>query len=105
MDLSEAAVVAEVKEVLKATGLQIQRINTGCFGARHVKTANKGTLDFEGYDNRGRFVGIECKRPVVGRVSTEQADRISDINLKGGVAFIATSGVEAMEKLKENGCL
>lgn len=103
----EAEVVQQVKTVIRLTGLKIQRINTGSFkvGNRFIRTAEKGTLDFEGYDNHGRFVGLECKRPKGGRISPEQQARIDDINAKGGVAGIVTSGTEAMEFLKKNKCL
>ena len=105
--ISEAEVVQEVKAVIKATGIKLQRINTGCFktGDRFIKTAEAGTLDFEGYDNRGRFCAIECKRPVGGRLSPEQEARIKDINVKGGVAFVAHSGAEALEGLRFRDCL
>jgi len=103
----ESQVVQEVKTVIQLTGLKIQRINSGAVqsGNRYIRLAAKGTLDFEGYDNKGRFVGIECKRPVGGRVSPEQQERIDDINQKGGVAFVARSGQEALDKLRENGCI
>lgn len=110
-DIPESAVVAEVKEIIKATGIKLQRINTGCFvigtGAnrRFIKTADAGTCDFEGYDNKGRFCAIECKRPVGGKLSPAQKWRIDDINAKGGVAFVAHSGQEALEQLKDRGCL
>ena len=110
-DILESLVIAEVKEIIKVSGLKIQRINTGCFtigeGAnrRFIKTADAGTCDFEGYDNTGRFVAIECKRPSGGRLSPAQKERIADINKKGGVAFVAHSGVEALEKLQQRGCL
>ena len=109
-DIPESAVIAEVKEIIKMTGLKIQRINTGCFvigsGAnrRFIKTADAGTCDFEGYDNRGRFCAIECKRPVGGKLSPAQKWRIDDINEKGGVAIVAHSGQEALEQLKDRGC-
>mgnify|MGYP003400097384 CR=1 FL=1 len=67
-DIPENVVIAEVKAIIKATGIKLQRINTGCFvigtgtNRRFVKTADAGTCDFEGYDNIGRFVAIECKR-------------------------------------------
>lgn len=110
-DVPESAVVQQVKTVIKATGLKLQRINTGCFqigegrNRRYIKTADAGTCDFEGYDNRGRFLAIECKRPVGGRLSPAQKERIADINRKGGVAFVATSGEEALKQLRERGCL
>ena len=110
-NVSESEVVREVKEVIRITGLKLQRINTGCFAIgegrakRFVKTAEAGTLDFEGYDNHGRHVGIECKRPVGGRLSDEQEARIDDINRKGGVAFVVTNGNEALELLRKNKCI
>ena len=110
-NMPESEVIREVKEVIRITGLKLQRINTGCFAIgegrakRFIKTAEAGTLDFEGYDNRGRHVGIECKRPVGGRLSDEQAARIDDINRKGGVAFVVTSGNEALELLRKNKCI
>lgn len=105
--IPESAVVDEVKKVIAATGLKVQRINTGCFkvGKRYIKTADAGTCDFEGYDMHGRFLAIECKRPVGGKLSPAQAERIADINKKGGVAFVAHSGAEALERLEQNKCL
>jgi hypothetical protein len=110
-DIPESAVIQQVKQIIKATGLKLQRINTGCFqigegrNRRYIKTADAGTCDFEGYDNKGRFVAIECKRPVGGRLSPAQKERIADINQKGGVAFVATSGEQALETLRINDCI
>lgn len=117
--VTEAQVVADVKLVLVHCGLmkaketepgppsQMQRINTGAFksGSRFIRSANPGTLDFEGYDNHGRILGLECKRPKGGRLSPEQKARIDDINKKGGVAAVVTSGIQALQVLKENNCL
>ena len=110
-EIPESAVIQQVKQILKVTGLKIQRINTGCFtigegrNRRFIKTADAGTCDFEGYDNIGRFVAIECKRPSGGRLSSAQKERIDDINAKGGVAFVAHSGEEALKQLQERGCI
>ena len=110
-DIPESAVILQVKQVIKVTGLKIQRINTGCFtiGAgqnrRFIKTADAGTCDFEGYDNHGRFVAIECKRPSGGRLSSAQKERIDDINAKGGVAVVVHSGEEALKQLQDRGCI
>ena len=75
-------------------------INFDCKG-----TADAGTCDFEGYDNHGRFLAVECKRPVGGKLSPAQEARIDDINAKGGVAFVAHSGEEALKQLQERGCI
>ena len=110
-DIPESAVIGEVKAIIKATGIKLQRINTGCFAIgtgvnrRFIKTADAGTCDFEGYDNHGRFLAVECKRPVGGKLSPAQEARINDINRKGGVAFVAHSGEEALKQLQERGCL
>ena len=110
-DIPESAVIGEVKSIIKTTGIKLQRINTGCFvigtgrNRRFIKTADAGTCDFEGYDNIGRFVAIECKRPSGGRLSPAQKERIEDINRKGGVAFVAHSGEEVLKQLQERGCI
>ena len=110
-DIPESAVIGEVKAIIKATGIKLQRINTGCFAIgtgvnrRFIKTADAGTCDFEGYDNHGRFLAVECKRPVGGKLSPAQEARINDINRKGGVAFVAHSGEEALKKLREYSCI
>ena len=109
--IPESAVINEIKKIIKLTEVKLQRINTGCFvigtgkNRRFIKTADAGTCDFEGYDMHGRFLAIECKRPVGGKLSPAQAERIADINKKGGVAFVAHSGAEAMEQLKQHGCI
>ena len=110
-DIPESAVIGEVKAIIALSGIKLQRINTGCFvigtgrNRRFIKTADAGTCDFEGYDNHGRFVAIECKRPVGGKLSPAQEARINDINRKGGVAFVAHSGEEALKKLREYSCI
>ncbi|WP_147613047.1 PDDEXK family nuclease [Treponema pectinovorum] len=114
MDLKsvpESEVIKQVKQVIKATGIKLQRINTGCFAVgegrnrRFIRTADAGTCDFEGYDKSGRFVAIECKRTIGGVLSKKQKERIDDINKKGGIAFVVRSGYEALEKLKKNNCI
>ena len=111
IDIPESEVIQQVKAVIRATGVKLQRINTGCFmvgegrNRRYIRTAEAGTLDFEGYDNKGRFCAIECKRPSGGRLSLAQRERIEDINRKGGVAFVAHGGEEALRKLQENKCI
>lgn len=110
----EDETVRQVKQILTFHGLypyNIQRLNTGCFtagngsGKRFIRSAMKGTLDFEGFDRKGRFVGIECKREKGGKLSPEQAERIQYINRCGGVAVVVTSGVDCLRQLKEKGVL
>lgn len=109
--VKESAVIKEVQAIIDATGLEVQRINTGAFATgtgrnrRFIRSCKKGTLDFEGYDNHGRFLGIECKRPIGGRISPDQAARIADVNKKGGIAFTTRSGAEALNLLEINNCI
>ena len=109
--MTEKDVIQQVKQVIMLTGIKLQRINTGCFvvgsGAnrRFIKTAEAGTCDFEGYDKHGRFIAVECKRPKGGRLSPAQKERIEDINAKGGLAFVATSGQDVLETLRVNDCI
>lgn len=102
-DITEAEASRQVKAVLKATGLKIQRINAGRSGG--FQAGEAGTLDFEGYDNHGRHVALEVKRPVGGRLAPHQKARIDDINAKGGLAAVVHSGPEALSFLVNNGCL
>ena len=110
-DIHEKIVIKQVKEIIEITGIKLQRINTGCFAVgegrnrRYIRTAEAGTCDFEGYDKCGRFVAIECKRSAGGRLSPAQKKRIEDINRKGGVAFVAHSGDEALALLQANNCI
>ena len=46
---------------------------------------------------RGRFVGFEVKRPVVGKVSELQKHRIDQINAAGGCALVVY-GVEDVKQ-------
>lgn len=110
-NIPESEVIKEVKQAIKTTGLKLQRINTGCFAVgegrnrRFIRTADAGTCDFEGYDKHGRFVAIECKRPVGGKLSPAQKERIDDINNKGGVAIVVHSGEETLKLLRSKDCI
>ena len=42
-DIPESAVIAEVKAIIKATGIKLQRINTGCFAIGTGRNRINGT--------------------------------------------------------------
>lgn len=74
-------------------------------GAYHIKNhgsifSRAGTPDITACIN-GTFVGIEVKRPHVGRVSALQRAHIKLIQRAGGVAFVACSIEETKENLKK----
>lgn len=58
----------------------------------------KGKSDILGIF-KGRFLAIEVKRPS-GNISPDQEAFIENINLHGGLAFIARSLDDVLEKLK-----
>lgn len=104
IEQTEAEVVRDVKKVIKSFGLDdyIQRINSGLIKnqyGRIVRMAKKGTLDFEGFNKSGQYIGMECKRSKGGRLSPEQAKRIELINTSGGNAAVIRSGAEAYKFL------
>jgi len=61
----------------------------------------KGLPDIIGC-HKGRFIGIEVKEPGKEDELTEiQKQRIKEINMAGGIAFMATSPEQVINKLRE----
>ena len=54
-----------------------------------------GLPDIIAIDRKGRFVGLEVKRPVVGKVTDLQKRTLENINLGGGYAVVVRSVDEA----------
>lgn len=50
-----------------------------------------GLPDIIAIDRNGRFVGLEVKRPVVGKVTDLQKRTLENINLGGGYAVVVRS--------------
>lgn len=70
------------------------RNNTGRKG--NVSFGMVGSSDILGIMTGGRFLAIEVKKPG-GKLSEAQRDFIEDINIRGGLAFMATC-IEDVEK-------
>lgn len=72
-------------------------------GAFFIKTLGgsvpSGTPDILACLN-GRFIGIEVKKPVGGKVSELQKLKIKEIQRAGGIAFVARSVKEVEEHLQ-----
>lgn len=51
---------------------------------------------------RGRFLGLEVKRPKKGRVSEIQLDTLGKIRAEGGEAQVVTSPEEAIEAVRSS---
>lgn len=71
----------------------------------HVKFGKEGSSDFLGECDDGRFLAIECKRPVGGIVSDLQKKFLDEINRRGGVGIVVTSAADCLAQLKEAGVI
>ena len=69
---------------LKAEGYWAVKIHGAAY-----QTA--GLPDIIAIDRRGRFVGLEVKRPIIGKVTRLQEKTLQDINLGGGYAVVVRS--------------
>lgn len=60
-----------------------------------------GLPDIIAIDRKGRFVGLEVKRPIVGKVTALQEKTLQSINLGGGYAVVVRS-VEDVQAAMES---
>ena len=60
-----------------------------------------GLPDIIAIDRKGRFVGLEVKRPIIGKVTALQEKTLQSINLGGGYAVVVRS-VEDVQAAMEN---
>jgi len=76
-----------------------------CFCFKHWSGgfSRKGISDVLGCLPDGRFIAIEVKRPVGGRVTEDQEKFIRQVNDAGGLGFIARSVADVRDKLSEVG--
>ena len=84
--IKEAPVVREVDHALNVLGIYHWRNQTGALkpakSSRPIHYGKPGSSDFLGIADDGRFLAIECKRPVGGekqRVATVNGHRIGFI--------------------------
>ena len=54
-----------------------------------------GLPDIVAIDRKGRFVGLEVKRPKIGKVTELQKRTLENINLGGGYAVVVRSVADA----------
>lgn len=96
MGAAENQIKNAVLEYLRMRGIFAWANNTGAGqlvdGARHtsrfIRFGYPGSSDILGILDGGRFLAIECKTPE-GRLSDLQRVFLDDINLRGGLAFVA----------------
>lgn len=70
-----------------------------CYKSHGSAYARAGLPDIVVIDKHGRFVGLECKRPKVGRLTVLQAKILNQIAESGGYAAVVTSVEEAMRAM------
>lgn len=85
----EKTIVAQIMKRLQALGCGFVYKT---HGSAYQKT---GLPDIVAICHSGRFVGLEVKRPKIGRLTALQARTLNDINRAGGYACVVTSADEA----------
>lgn len=58
-----------------------------------------GLPDIVAIDRKGRMVGLEVKRPKIGKVTELQRRTLENINLGGGYAVVVRSLEDAMDAM------
>lgn len=89
--MKEADVTKQIRSVLKTFGIFHWKVWQGM-------GSTPGVPDIVGVMPDGRFLGIEVKAPK-GKVSDHQERFINNINATGGLAFVARSADDVIEKL------
>lgn len=96
----EHGIQTAIIEYLAYNGFKVWKNNVGAIreGKRFVRFGQVGSSDIFAVKG-GKFYSIECKTPS-GQLTESQALWIEDIKLHGGVAFVARSLDDVIEKLK-----
>jgi len=92
----ESGVLHDCLRVMKERGIFCWRQNTGAFKVenRFFRSSRAGVSDILGVMPNGRFIAVECKREIGGRVSDKQWEFLEAVENNNGIAFIAHSGEE-----------
>ena len=96
----ESAITKNIMLWLKANGYYAVKIHGAAY-----QTA--GLPDIVAIDRKGRMVGLEVKRPVIGKVTQLQTRTLEEINLHGGYAVVVRSVEDvktAMDKSEKGQC-
>ncbi len=86
--MTAAELTRWAKERLTNQGFRLNRVNN--IPVRRRKgTIEKGWADLQGYTANGIYVAVEVKTEL-DKLSKEQIDRMADVSLCGGIAYICT---------------
>lgn len=91
----ERAITDEIMAWLKKEGYWAVKIHGAAY-----QTA--GLPDIVAIDRKGRFVGLEVKRPVIGKMTALQERTLQNINLGGGYAIVVRSLNDAQTAMKNS---
>jgi Holliday junction resolvase len=100
--VKEQDIQRDILDYLEARGYDIwkypsQGMLVGKGGGKRVKQKMKGIPDIIGWTNEGYFLAIEVKRPGYDP-SDDQQKFIDKVNKKGGLAFVASSVDDVIER-------
>lgn len=102
--MTESDLMRAVMIALSAEGHVCFRANIGLFytkDGRPVSTGlPKGFSDLFGMTKCGRFFALEVKTKT-GKIRPEQAQFISAMEKRGGIAFIARSTEQALHEMQQ----
>ena len=88
----ERAITDEIMAWLKKDGYWAVKIHGAAY-----QTA--GLPDIVAIDRKGRFVGLEVKRPIIGKVTALQERTLQNINLGGGYAVVVRALEDAQRAM------
>lgn len=91
----ENAITKAIMLWLKANGYYAVKIHGAAY-------QTSGLPDIIAIDRKGRFVGLEVKRPVMGKVTELQKRTLEEINLHGGYAVVVRSVEDAKQALERS---
>lgn len=101
--MTEKDICNNIVTALNFQGYCVWRVNTGAMkvDSRFIRFNAVGTSDIIGMQkSTGKFVAIEVKKPGKEKTLTPaQLSFLEMVKLNGGIAFVATSVDDALNKL------
>ena len=88
----EREITNKIMEWLKKSGYWAVKIHGAAY-----QTA--GLPDIVAIDRKGRFVGLDVKRPEVGKATELQKRTLENINMGGGYAVVVRSVADAQDAM------
>lgn len=91
----ERTITIEIFMWLKKSGYWAVKIHGAAY-------QTSGLPDIIAIDRKGRFVGLEVKRPMVGKVTDMQKKTLESINMGGGYAVVVRSLQDAQQAMEKS---